>query len=553
MVWLARADGTAILQDRGVMSAPASDRPSRPPASYRPMTVGDGIRTSASRWPAKRALGCAGRSLSFRELAARIHQVSNGALADLDVAPGERVALMAPNCLEFFEIVCGLAEAALVPTIVNPRLTGVELAYICGDSEARVLFVHSSLEELARSADLTGVDRLIVIGKDYEEWLGRARAQRPSVSVQEWDAFTIAYTSGTTGFPKGAILPHRSRILAVFAMAAEYGCYTDQDRGLLIAPLYHGGGFLSALATTFFGGDCEILPSFDPEQALRSIQESRATHTFMVPTHFHAILSLGSARHRRYDASSLRTLISNAAALPQATKEAVIERFGDGILHEMYGSTEGCAVTNLRPADQLRKKHCVGQPFPCTEIRLLDPEGRDVPDGEIGELFSRSPYLFNGYWRRPEATAATFRGEWFSAGDLARRDDEGYFYIVDRKHDMVISGGVNIYPREVEEVLATHPAVDQVAVVGVPDPYWGEAVQAFVVLRQGATVSDDDLKRHCAPFLARFKLPKRVAFVESLPRNAAGKVLRRELRERAKRNAESADALDPRARESSRS
>jgi len=534
------------------MSAPASDRPSRPPASYRPMTVADGIRTSASRWPEKQALGCAGRGLSFRELAARIHQVSNCALTDLGAAPGDRVALMAPNCLEFFEIVCGLAEAGVIPVIVNPRLTGSELSYICGDSEARVLFVHASLEELARSADLPGVNRFVIIGTDYEEWLGQARAERPSVSVQEWDAFTIAYTSGTTGFPKGAMLPHRSRVLAVFAMAAEYGCYTDKDRGLLIAPLYHGGGFLSALAATFFGGECEILPSFDPELALRSIQESHVTHTFMVPTHFHAILSMGGARRRRYDSSSLRTLISNAAALPQATKEAVIERFGDGILHEMYGSTEGCAVTNLRPVDQLRKKQCVGQPFPCTEIRLLDPEGREVSDGEVGELYSRSPYLFNGYWRRPEATAAAFRGEWFSAGDLARRDDEGYFYIVDRKHDMVISGGVNIYPREVEEVLATHAAVDEVAVVGVPDPYWGEVVQAFVVLRQGAAVSDEDLKRHCSPLLARFKLPKKVFFVDSLPKNPAGKVLRRELRERAKRDAEPTDAFDPPARESSR-
>jgi len=519
------------------MAMELAESPTRPPASYWPITVGDGIRTAASRWPDKRAMSCSGRHLTFRELSARIHRVSNGALCDLQLGAGERAALMAPNCLEFVEIVCGLSEAGSIPAIVNARLTAPELGYICGDSEARVLFVHASLEALARSADLPTVRRIIVIGRDYEEWLGRARDERPATNVQEWDPFTIAYTSGTTGFPKGAILPHRSRVLATFAMAAEYGCYTDADRGLLVAPLYHGGGFLSAIAATFFGGHCEILPAFDPEQVLRAIDAGRPTHTFLVPTHFHALLSLGKGVLDRYDTSSLKTLISNAAALPQATKEAVVEHFGAGILHEMYGSTEGCAVTNLRPADQLRKQQCVGQPFPCTEIRLLDNDGNDVPDGEIGELYSRSPYLFNGYWRRPEATAEAFRGRWFSAGDLARRDDEGYLYIVDRKHDLVISGGVNIYPREVEEVLVAHPAVEQAAVVGVPDPYWGEAVRAFVVLRRGAQVSAADLNVHCAQRLARFKLPKHTSFVDALPRNAAGKVLRRELRERARSEA----------------
>ena len=222
--------------------------------------------------------------------------------------------------------------------------------------------------------------------------------------------------------------------------------------------------------------------------------------------------------------------MSRRSPLPQATKQRIVEFWGEGILHETYGSTEGGIVTNLRPPDQLRKEQCVGQPFPVTEVRLLDEHGEEVPTGAVGELYSRSPYLFNGYWGMPEATADAFRDGWMSVGDMARKDDEGFIYIVDRKKDMIISGGVNIYPREIEEVLHLHPAVAEAAVVGVQDDYWGEAVKAIVALGAGAVASEEDLLDHCSQSLARYKLPKQLIFVDALPRNAAGKVLRRELR-----------------------
>jgi long-chain acyl-CoA synthetase len=212
-------------------------------------------------------------------------------------------------------------------------------------------------------------------------------------------------------------------------------------------------------------------------------------------------------------------------------KERIVTHFGEGVLFEIYGSTEAGIVSSLHPADQLRKEKCVGVPFPCTTVRLLNADGHEVAPGEVGELFSRSPYLFNGYWQQPEETEACFRDGFFSAGDLARRDDEGYIYLVDRKRDMIVSGGVNIYPREIEEALARHPAVSEVAVFGVPDEYWGEAVRAAVVLRPDQTASEEALLEFCTQSLSRYKRPKAIDFLHSLPKNAAGKILRRDLRE----------------------
>ena len=502
------------------------------PFSYRPVLIADGIRASAKREPQKTALSLGAERLSYAGLVERIDRVSNLAIGGLGLAPGDRAALMAPNCLEFIEIVCGLASVGVAPAMVNPRLTPAEVAYIANDSGARVLFVHESLRETVSEAGFDTVERIVVIGPggDYEALLAAASAIAPDIAVEETDQFCISYTSCTTGNPKGAILSHRARSLTFFAMAVEYGCYSPDDRAIAIAPLYHGGGFAFALAPIALGGTCEILPRFDPEEVLRRVEELQTTNTFMVPTHFNALFALGESTLRGADVSSLRTVISNAAPLPQATKERVVEWLGDGILHETYGSTEGGIVTNLRPPDQLRKEQCVGRPFPCTEVRLLDADVVDVEAGEVGELYSRSPYLFSGYWGLPEATDEAFRDGWLSVGDMARADDEGHIYIVDRKKDMIISGGVNVYPREVEEVLHEHPAVAEAAVVGVPDDYWGEAVQAVVALRPEQHATAEEIVEFCRERLASFKLPKNVQFTEALPRNAAGKVLRRELR-----------------------
>ncbi len=223
-------------------------------------------------------------------------------------------------------------------------------------------------------------------------------------------------------------------------------------------------------------------------------------------------------------------MVSNAAPLPQHTKELIVDYFGDGVLHETYGSTEGGIVTNLRPFDQLRKQQCVGKPFLMNRVRLLSEGGAPIADGDVGELYSNSPCLFLGYWNQPDATAAAMRDGWFSAGDLARMDEEGFYYLVDRKKDMYISGGVNVYPREIEEFLFRVPGVKEAAVVGVPDDYWGEAGKAFIVIRPDANIAAEELIAACKNNLAGYKVPRHVAFVDLLPRNAAGKVLKTELR-----------------------
>jgi long-chain acyl-CoA synthetase len=294
--------------------------------------------------------------------------------------------------------------------------------------------------------------------------------------------------------------------------------------------MVHGAGFLMVLAPLFFGGSVELLPRFDIGRLLGAVAETRATSVYMVPTHFSALFAMGERRHA-FDLSSLKTVASGTAPLAQSLKAEIVALFGEGKLYERYGSTEGGIVTALRPEYQLSKIQCVGQPLAATQIAILDQEGRPVKTGEVGELYSCSPYMFSGYLNLPEATDKAMREEWFTAGDMARQDEEGFVYLVDRKNDMIISGGENVYPREVEEVLLSHPAVAEAAVVGLPHPYWGEEVTAYVVLRPGMTASPDDLAGACRAALSRYKTPKAVHLVERLPRNSMGKILRRELRQ----------------------
>ncbi len=496
--------------------------------AYLALDIGYGVRCAAQHKPNKVALGQGSRTLDYAQLADRINRVSNGIRRDLGLKKGDRVALIAPNCIEYPELAIGIAQAGTVVVTLNPDLTSSEIQYICDDCHASAVFVHVSAVEQVDIAKLSSVKDVVIIGDGYENWLAKSSPEYLFAPLAETDTFALVYTAGTSGKPKGVMLSHRSRVLTFFGMASEYGCYTPDDRTLAVAPLFHGAGFSFAIAALFFGGYCEIAPKFDAATTLKLLKESKITNVFMVPTHFQAIFDLSEKEQIKLKPSHLKTIISNASALPQVLKRLAVGYFGEGILHETYGSTEAGIVCNLRPIDQLRKERCVGLGFACTETKVLTEKGNPVEPGEVGELFSRSPYLFSGYWGNPE-TISSMKEGWFSAGDLAQVDDEGFVYLVDRKMDMIISGGVNIYPREIEEILYEHPAIFDAAVIGVPDRYWGESVKAYVVLRENQSADSDGLSDFCGKTLAGYKIPKAFEFISALPRGSTGKVLKRKL------------------------
>jgi acyl-CoA synthetase (AMP-forming)/AMP-acid ligase II len=507
------------------------------------LTLSDGVRAAAARHPGRVAITIDDLPVTYAQLIDRIDRVSAGALQDFRLRPGERVALCLPNCLPWMELMSGFSAAGVACAMVPPMATPAEVRVIVDDCEPRVMVCHASNEEQVRAGASHAVERFLVVdgkGADaYEAWLQRARPFVPP-PVDETAIFCIAYSSGATGKPKGILLSHRSRILTAYAAAAEYRALGPSTRMLVSTPVFHGAGFLNLLAPCWFGGQAVVLSRFSVERMLSLIQEHRITKAHLVPAHFAAYFALSSAERAKYDVSSVRCIVSGTAPLAQSMKERIVEAFGADVLHERYGSTEASIVSNLRPADQLRKSACVGLPFPMVEIDIRGADGRPLGPGETGELWSRSPLMFSGYWRRPEAEARAIRDGWVSAGDLARRDDEGYLYLVDRKDDMIISGGENVYPREIEERLLEHPAVAEASVIGVPHEYWGEAITAFVHLREGQSVEEEALRAFCGERLAKWKTPKRIHFCGPLPRNNMGKILRRLVRERSQQLKETA-------------
>jgi long-chain acyl-CoA synthetase len=500
------------------------------------MNIANGIREFAVATPGVVAVIDGDRTLTYAALNERATRIGN-AFRAAGFEEGDRVGVLLGNRLEYFEVAAGLAKVGMPMVPINPRYTDAEVSYIMGHSGARALILDDALapaaESVVSSGDLDVVLSMsgTTVGTDYEAALADAAPVDDRMEIDETDPFVIAYTAGTTGVAKGVEISHRSRCLTFYCTALEWGLGPSRST-IAVAPLYHGAGFAFGYAGVHTGSTVSVLRSFDPEQVLAMVESDRVNTMFLVPAHAVMIRSLGDKVIHRYDHSNLDTLYFNAAPLPQVLKLWVMDTFPSVGLHEVYGSTEGGVVTNLRPADQRRKERCVGPPWFMTEVRVVDDEGQPVAPGEPGELYSRSPFLMNGYYNNPEATeAATTEDGFLSAGDIAIVDDENYVYIVDRKKDMIISGGVNIYPREIEEVISAHPSVSEVAVIGRPSDKWGEQVTAFVVPASGATISEQELDSLCRETLAGFKAPREYLILDALPRNAAGKVLKRELRE----------------------
>jgi long-chain acyl-CoA synthetase len=488
------------------------------------LTMAGGVREFAASTPHTVAVVDGDRSLTYRALDERANRLAQALLAR-GLRPGDRVAVRLGNRLEYPEVIAAAAKAGLVLVPIGTRLTEAETAYIMEHSGARA---HISDEEPQAPAEV--VLRIGGAGADsYDKALESARTDDPRVPVDENDACCLYYTSGTTGKPKGVLSSHRARTLMCYLSAMEWGLGSRRV-SLAVAPMYHGAGMVFDYAPVVAGGTVVMLPKWDPEHMLALAERHRAQSAFLVPTHAQTLRSSGALG--RHDASSLDTLYFNAAALPAALKAWVMEAFPHAGVHELYGSTEAGIVTNCRPADAARTGS-VGLPWYMTEVRVVDAAGDPVGPGERGELFSRSPFLMSGYLRDDGATAAcTTEDGFLTSGDIVVRDEDGFIYIVDRKKDMIISGGVNIAPREVEEVLGDFPGVADCAVVGHPDEQWGERVAAYVVVQPGASVTADDLVAHCRERLSGPKVPRSVDFLPALPRNGAGKVLKRELRDR---------------------
>ena len=509
------------------------------------LDVGRMLSAQARLQPGRLAARDLERTLTYRQWNERACRLAN-ALLGLGLAGGERVAVLAYNRLEWAEIYIAVAKAGLIAVPVNFRLTALEVAYILEDCGVTAVLVEDCLADVIDEirADLQlAADRYVLIGKNahragyraYESLMQQGSAREPERSVEVDDTWCLMYTSGTTGRPKGAIRNHRSSAMIAYVTAVELRL-GRRDCALLVMPMCHANSLYFFTSFLYCGGAVAIYsrPSFDPALCLATLGETGATFTSLVPTQYSMMLDVPAAERGGIALERIEKLMVSSAPARVDTKRAVMDMFPNSGLYELYGSTEAGWATMLHPDEQFDHLGTVGlEVVGSAPIRLLDEDGNEVADGEPGELFSSNPSNFQGYWNNPEKTAEALRGDYLSVGDIALRDGDGFIKLIDRKNNLIISGGENIYPSEVEHLLAAHPAVGDVAVVGRPDDKWGESVQAAVVRRAGAEVTDAELIAWARERLAGFKVPREIIFLEAgeMPRNATGKILHRVLRE----------------------
>jgi len=490
----------------------------------------------ARRTPTKPLCITAGETVTYAEMAARSAALAGG-LCDRGVGEGDVVGLLAYNSAEFLETIFAVNHLGAIAMPINWRLAGPEVRYILEHSEARAFVCDVDLLDLGDAAT-SGMDanlvRIAIADRTVIGWERladlRVGEAPPRVHADADTVHRLMYTSGTTGRPKGVMITHANLAWKNHAHLVEFGVTSD-DLGLACGPLYHVGA-LDLTTTTLIaaGGTTIIHRMFDAEAVVDEIERSRVTCIWLAPAMVNGILALPGIEQR--DLSSVRLLIDGGEKMPIPLIERLQRTFPNAWFADAYGLTETVSGdTFLDKANTLSKLGSVGRPCLFVELDIWDEHGASLPAGERGEVVLRGPKVFQGYWRDPEATAKAFEGGWFHTGDIGVRDDDGYLFIVDRVKDMIVSGGENIAGSEVERVLYEHDAVLEAAVVGRADERWGEVPIAFVVLRDGSTATADELVEHCRGQLAKFKVPKDVLFLDALPRNPSGKVLKRELRE----------------------
>ncbi len=503
----------------------------------------DWIKRHAERTPGKLALidAHSGQQLSYAQFNERANRLASFLKDELDLEPGDRVSILAQNSAAYYEALFACGKMGAILNTLNWRLAVPELAYIIEDCQPRVLLYDAEFGEAARALKANStIEELVILNGEpdgttlsgqwaYEDALGTgdpAGVEMPRLTYD--DTWAILYTSGTTGRPKGAQVTYGNFFYNAIGIGMAVDL-TSQDINLNVLPAFHAGGLgLFAGPTFHAGGTVIVMRAFDPAELLRLIETWRVSVLLLVPAIY--LMLSQYPDFDRYDLSSVRSWSSGGSALPPSLVHEYAQK--NIIIQQGFGMTEtGPTVFLIGKEDALAKAGSVGKPVMHTEVRIMDRDGQVLGPEEIGELCVRGGNVTTGYWNRPEATAEAIVDGWLHSGDAAKYDQDGFYYIVDRWKDMFISGGENIYPAEVENIIYQHPVVAEVAVIGVPHPKWQEVGKAIVVVKEGQELSEAEVIEFCQGKLARYKIPKSVAFADSLPRTAAGKVLKRELME----------------------
>ncbi|MCG8443529.1 MAG: fatty acid--CoA ligase [Caulobacterales bacterium] len=507
------------------------------------LTIADLARRQARSQPDKTAFTFEGAAVSFAEFDRGASQIANGLLA-AGLKPGERVTYLGKNATAYFELLMGVSKAGGVTCPVNWRLAPPEIAYILNDARTRFLFVGPEFAGLipALRSQVAALEHVLVTEghgehRNYADWRDSFSAADPAVPRAREDDALQLYTSGTTGRPKGAVLSNRATLTAFQRYKdtprPEWNRWTAEDVSLVAMPCFHIGGTAWGLTGVAYGATGVIMREFDPSKVLDFMEEHRISKLFLVPAAMQIIVN--QPRAREIDYSQLKYMIYGASPIPLGLLKQCMDVFQCGFV-QMYGMTETAGTIVVLPPEDHdvagnERMRSAGKPLPGIEIAVIDAQGRPLAPRHIGEIATRSDMNMSGYWNLPEASAQVLSGDgWLRTGDAGYLDEDGYVYIQDRVKDMIISGGENIYPAEVENAIYGHPSIADVAVIGVPDERWGEAVKACVVLRPGESVTEADVIAWARERIAGYKCPKSVDFIDALPRNPSGKILRRELR-----------------------
>jgi len=486
---------------------------------------------------------------TFGELADRVNRLSNG-LSELGVGAGDRVAVMQVNCNEHIESYFATSKLDAIFVPINFRARAEELVFMLNDSGVKVVILGQRYQEMLNSikSELTTVEHMITMEKPgegfvfYDDIIANSSADERSPSADEDDTTIVMFTAGTTGTPKGVMLSHNSFSSYILANVEPVDMEMA-ERNVLSVPLHHIAGMQAVMAAIYGGRTLVLQRQFDEEGWMKLVQEEKVNRAMMVPTMLKRLMD--QPTFKDYDLSSLQVITYGAAPMPlEVIKKAILE-FPNTRFINAFGQTETASTITMLPPDaheiregdadyeiKMKRLGSIGKPLPDVEVRIVDEDGNDVPVGENGEIVARGDRLMKGYWNREEATKETLRGGWLYTGDLGYWDDGGFIFLSGRAKDFLKRGGEMIAPEEVEQIIMSHPAVDEAAIIGVPDIEWGERVRAIVVIKPGSELTSDEVVEHCRPKMAGFKRPEDVVFIDELPRNPMGKVLKRELREK---------------------